>query len=66
MSQRFGPWDDALNREFLHDVKAEVYALRNGRANGDEVSPEEAIERIGELIDTLEGEWEDKYRQEYR
>lgn len=53
MTQRFGPWDDAVNRELLEKIKDIVAEYR-----GDEIGEafaEDALDAIAAAINEVEG-----------
>lgn len=60
MTQRFGPWDDALNREVLNSIKKVVADHRKQDPDSEYFYAQDAIDQVGELFDELEAPgWEE-------
>jgi hypothetical protein len=53
MTQRFGPWDDALNRELLDKIKEIVAEYRSD--DGGYIFAEDALDAIAASINETEG-----------
>jgi len=54
MTQRFGPWDDAVNRELLTTIKTIVTNYRAGDSE-DYLDGEDVVDAIASAINDVEG-----------
>jgi len=54
MAQRFGPWDDAVNRELLATIKTIVTNYRAGDSE-DYLDGEDVVDAIASAINDVEG-----------